>query len=177
MMAARTPLLGNVILAGLALLFLASPVRAEDLHWWTDLDKAKEVAQRENKPILLLFTGTSWCGVCIVLEKKVLSQPEFAAFARKRLVLVKVEFESSPSKLDRKPTAEERAKIELARQFDLNVGQPNDRGLGGYPSVFLLSPKGERLAEVPSSINDANAGVEPFLEKLQALMPKSDKKP
>jgi len=139
----------------------------------TDPEKAKELAQRENRPILLLFTGTQWCGVCIILEKNVLSRPEFAAFAKERLVLVKVEFETAVYQEPKeKRTPEQRANVDLARRFNMNVGEPSDKGLNGYPSAFLLSPKGEQRAQLNTNINAARAGVDPFLKELSQALEK-----
>jgi thioredoxin-related protein len=147
------------------------PTGGEGARWLTDLEKARELAQRDNKPILLLFTGTQWCGVCIQLEKNVLSRPEFAEFAKDRLILVKVEFETAVYKEPKeKRTPEQTAKVDLARRFNMNVGEPSNRGLNGYPSAFLLSPKGETMAQINTNINAAQAGVQPFLKSLsQAL--------
>ena len=62
-----------------------------DVNWYTDLAKAQDVAKKQGKPIFLMFTGTQWCGACQLLEKNILSKPEFAAFVKDRVVLVKAE--------------------------------------------------------------------------------------
>ena len=49
---------------------LAITSKAEDLVWHTDLMKATELAQKENKSIMLFFTGSDWCGWCKRLQKK-----------------------------------------------------------------------------------------------------------
>ena len=72
--------------------------------WFTDLDEAKAVAAKENKPLLVDFTGSDWCGFCIKLHAEVFDTPEFGEFA-KGYVLVELDF---PNK---KPqSAEEKAR-------------------------------------------------------------------
>ncbi|MDA0767040.1 MAG: thioredoxin family protein [Verrucomicrobia bacterium] len=50
-------------------LLIASSSLALAGEWGTDWDAAKAQAKKENKPILINFTGTDWCGWCIRLEK------------------------------------------------------------------------------------------------------------
>lgn len=45
---------------------------------WNKNDDAAFKQAAENKlPVAILFTGTSWCGYCIKLEKEILSKKEF----------------------------------------------------------------------------------------------------
>src|SRR5437667_5690546 len=67
-------------------------VGAEELNWLTDLAKAQAQAKKENKLVMLDFTGSDWCGWCIKLNKDVFSTQEFADYAKKNLVLVEVDF-------------------------------------------------------------------------------------
>src|SRR5213593_3012649 len=67
-------------------------VGAEELNWLTDLPKAQAQAKKENKLVMLDFTGSDWCGWCIKLNKEVFSKSEFAEYAKKNLVLVEVDF-------------------------------------------------------------------------------------
>ena len=47
------------------------------LNWHTDLNKAVNISISENKPMMLFFTGSDWCGWCIRLKKEVFNYPEF----------------------------------------------------------------------------------------------------
>jgi thioredoxin-related protein len=49
-------------------------LRAETGEWLTDFSAAKKKAKEENKPILMLFTGSDWCPWCIKWEKEAFSQ-------------------------------------------------------------------------------------------------------
>ena len=59
--------------------------------WYDDYGAALARARRENKPMLLLFTGSDWCGFCIRLRRTVLDKPEFRSFAHRHLVLVYID--------------------------------------------------------------------------------------
>ena len=38
--------------------------------WKTNIEEAKETATRENKNILLVFSGSHWCAPCIIATKE-----------------------------------------------------------------------------------------------------------
>jgi len=42
-------------------------------NWHTDLEYAKKIAVKENKPIVLVFQGSDWCAPCIKLERDIWS--------------------------------------------------------------------------------------------------------
>ena len=61
-------------------------------HWQTDFDKAKEDALKENRAILINFSGSDWCGPCIRMEKEIFESDVFTNYAMNNLVLVKADF-------------------------------------------------------------------------------------
>jgi len=73
----------------LALLAAASAHAAP--VWLTDLDAAKAQGVKENKPVLVDFTGSDWCPPCKALHKDVFETVEFAEFASK-YVLVELDY-------------------------------------------------------------------------------------
>ena len=94
--------------------------------WLTDLDAAKAQGVKENKPVLIDFTGSDWCPPCIQLHKVVFESAEFAAVASK-YVLVELDY---PRKTPQAP--ELKAKnAELSKKF----------GISGFPTVLLIDAK------------------------------------
>jgi len=140
-------------LAALAALTLAALPALAAPKWFTDLDEAKAVAVKENKPLLVDFTGSDWCGYCIKLHAEVFDKPEFEAFA-KNYVLVELDF---PSK---KPQpAEEKAK---------NKATQAKFGVSGFPTVLLLDAKsGDAYGRV--SGYGPGTGPKAYLERLSAF--------
>ncbi len=107
----------------------AQVVRGENLEWLTDAQAAQEKARRENKFVLLDFTGSDWCGWCIKLKGEVFDKPEFADFARTRLVLVEVDFPRHKTIDD----SQKQANSRLAKTFHIT----------GYPTIIILNPDGQ----------------------------------
>ena len=110
----------------LSLLLLATVTARAEVTWLTDLDAAKAKGVKENKPVLVDFTGSDWCPPCIQLHKVVFESAEFAAVASK-YVLVELDY---PRKTPQAP--ELKAKnAELSKKF----------GISGFPTVLLIDAK------------------------------------
>ena len=94
--------------------------------WLTDLDAAKAQGVKENKPVLVDFTGSDWCPPCKSLHKVVFESPEFAATAS-RYVLVELDFPRNKPQ-----TSELKAKNrEWQQKYAVN----------SFPTVLLLDAK------------------------------------
>ncbi|HEY3663635.1 MAG TPA: thioredoxin family protein [Chthoniobacterales bacterium] len=124
--------------------------RAE-ANWMTDFAKAQAQAKAENKLLLLDFTGSDWCGWCQIMEKEVFSQPAFAEYAKKNLVLVRLDFPRAKPLAD-EVKAQNRA---LAQQF----------GVRGFPSIVMLTGDGKPLA----LLGYEPGGPEAFISELKQL--------
>ena len=51
--------------------------QTQELKWHTDLKEAINISMSENKPLLLFFTGSDWCGWCVRLKNEVFNYDEF----------------------------------------------------------------------------------------------------
>ena len=72
--------------------WMAGQLLAADAQWLTSVPEATAQAKKENKLVLLDFTGSDWCGWCKKLDAETFSKSEFTDYARKNLVLVEVDF-------------------------------------------------------------------------------------
>jgi thioredoxin-related protein len=100
--------------------------QAQELNWHTDMAKATKASLKENKPLLLFFTGSDWCGWCIKLQRDVLKTNEFATWANKNVILVELDFpRSKPQDPNLKIQNQQ-----LAQTF----------GIQGYPTVWFVNP-------------------------------------
>ncbi len=129
-------------------------VLAED-DWQTDFDAAQKQAAAEEKPLLLNFSGSDWCGWCIKLDKEVFSKEEFQSYADSDLVLVELDFPR------RKPQSDE-----LKEQ---NRALAEKYGVRGFPTILLLSPDGELIAQT----GYRRGGPEAYVEHLKELLKES----
>ena len=69
---------------------LVGSAAASKPGWTDDYDKAAAEAQSSGKMLLLDFTGSDWCPVCIDMDKEVFDTPQFKDYAAKNLVLLRV---------------------------------------------------------------------------------------
>lgn len=61
-------------------------------QWQTNYDEALALAKNENKPIVLVFSGSDWCGPCIRLKKTILDTDAFSEYALENYVLYNADF-------------------------------------------------------------------------------------
>lgn len=133
----------------LSIAFVASAFAGGDA-WMTDFEAAKAKAKAENKPMLLDFTGSDWCGWCIKLDKEVFSKDAFKEYADASLVLVELDF----------PRKNEQSE-ELVAQ---NKALAKRYGIRGYPTIIVLSPQGELVEKTGYKRGGAEAYVEHIKE-------------
>jgi len=120
-------------LLAVSLTAVAASIAKSGEEWQTDYRAALEQARVEHKQVLLNFTGSDWCRWCMRFKEEVFDQPEFIQFAKKRLVLVKVDFPRSRSIPKRVLEQNER----LRKEFCVRV----------FPTLVLLDYNGKKLKE------------------------------
>ena len=98
-----------------------------NLDWNTNLMKAVDKAIEQEKPMLLFFTGSDWCGWCKRLQAEAFFKPEFEKWANENVVLMELDFPR------RTPIADEirTQNMNLQRMF----------GVRGYPTIWFVNPK------------------------------------
>lgn len=122
--------------------------------WMTDFEAAKAKAKAENKPMLLDFTGSDWCGWCIKLDEEVFGEAAFKDYAKAELVLVELDFPRG-----KEQSAELKAQNEkLAQQY----------GVRGFPTILVLSPEGELIEKTGYQ----RGGPEAYVEHIQGILAK-----
>ena len=136
----------------LTLLFLATITARAEVTWLTDLDAAKALGVKENKPVLVDFTGSDWCPPCKTLHKIVFESAEFAA-AASQYVLVELDF---PNKKPQTPELKAKNR-EWQKKY----------GITGYPTVLLLDAKsGEVFGK---TVGFGGQTAKEYLEKLASF--------
>ena len=105
--------------------------KKSEAAWLTDFEAAKNQAAKENKPILMFFTGSDWCSWCQKLQKDVLEKDEFKEFAKSNVILLELDFPNDKSKQSDELQKQNAA---LGRKFKIN----------GYPTMVLVASNGEK---------------------------------
>jgi thioredoxin-related protein len=138
-----------------ALLSLAVFTSSAGDQWLTDFGKAKEQAKKENKAVLMDFTGSDWCPPCMQLKKKVFDTKQFKEFAEKSLVLVEVDF---PNK--KLPATQAKANEELKKQFSIE----------GFPTIVVLDSQGNKLSQ---DVGYSGESPSEYIKKLEGVLAKA----
>jgi thioredoxin-related protein len=129
-----------------------SPVATESKsHWLTDYKKAQQEAKSSNKFLLMEFTGSDWCGPCILLQRQVFSSPEFQDYAKKNFILLEVDFPRTKTQ----PHEVVMQNQELANRYGISV----------FPSAIILNGDGEKIGELLGY--DPEGGSRGYIEELE----------
>lgn len=120
--------------------------------WTTDINAALARAKRENKRVLILFTGSDWCGFCVRLKDDVLNKSAFKNLARDNFILVYFDFPR------RNPPSD--AQMRIQRQWQQRFG------VRGYPTVIIVDGEGNKVGEIGGYRQE-----EAFLTELRKYLP------
>jgi thioredoxin-related protein len=114
------------------ILFLFIGTTGYSQNWKTNFEEAKIEAAKENKNILLVFSGSDWCAPCIKLENVVWKSDAFQEEVAKSWVVYKADFPKKKAN-QLSPELSERNK-KLAEKYNKN---------GIFPLVVLLDKTGK----------------------------------
>jgi thioredoxin-related protein len=108
-------------------------------EWLTDFNKAQQEAKASNKLLLVNFTGSDWCGFCIMLDRQVFSKPEFKDYANKNLVLLEIDFpRMGGPRWKAQSDALRKQNEELAVKYQIY----------GFPTIVVLNGDGKMVGEL-----------------------------
>jgi thioredoxin-related protein len=138
-------------LAVFASLFVVTAALA-DPDWQTNYKKAQEEAKQSNRLLLVDFTGSDWCGYCILLDRQILSRPEFKDYAKKNLVLLEIDFPRAKPL----PVETRKQNQELAQQYQIE----------GFPTIVVLNGDGKTIWRYDGYFSD---GPDAFIAELEKL--------
>ncbi len=124
--------------------------RVSELPWAADLSKALEQAKAENKIVLLDFTGSDWCVWCMKFDNDVLSQPEFASYAKTNLTMVMLDFPNAIKQTE----SLKKSNQGLQAKFKVD----------GFPTYVALNPDGR---EIGRQVGYLAGGPQAFITELE----------
>jgi len=122
------------------------------IRWLQNYSEAVALSQSSSKPILILFTGTNWCPACIMLERTVISQPEFTQAIAPYFIFLKAEFpQASASSLAHSPYKS------LLDRYQI----------GAFPTFVVVNAEGRFLYKVNYGQGGPQAYAQELLQKLR----------
>lgn len=104
------------------------------VQWEPSFENAKKIAKEKHELILLNFSGSDWCGPCIVTRKEYFENEVFTKMAGENLVLVNADF---PRKKKNIPSDE------MVKRNEALAEQYNKQGI--FPFTLLLDADGKVL--------------------------------
>jgi len=107
---------------------MAGNLAAAEAQWLTSVPEAQALAKKENKLVLMDFTGSDWCSWCKKLDAEVFTKPEFIDYAKKNLVLVQVDFP--------------RGKSQSQDLQQANQALQSKYKVNGFPTLVVIKPDG-----------------------------------
>ncbi len=123
-------------------------------NWMTNFDEAKQQATKENKNILLVFSGSDWCAPCIKLDNVVWKSDIFKAEAENFWVIYKADFpKKKANQLSQEQTA---SNNKLAEKYNRN---------GSFPLVILL----DKTGKVKGMTGFKNISATEYVELIHSL--------
>ena len=105
-------------------------------EWQYDFDKAKKTATAEDKPIIVVFSGSDWCAPCIKLDRNVWQSEAFKKEAS-NWILVRADFPRKKANELSKEQTEHNQK--LAEKYNLE---------GSFPLVIVMDKNGKVIAKM-----------------------------
>ena len=107
--------------------------RGDDISWVTDFEAAKTKAKEEKKLLFVDFTGSDWCIWCKRLHGEVFDKEKFKTDVPSKYIMVQLDFPHEKQL----PDELKAQNAKLAKQYKIR----------GYPTILLLDPAGEVLAQ------------------------------
>jgi thioredoxin-related protein len=115
---------------------LLSTFLLSSVNWLGDFNAATSEAAKEDKLILINFSGSDWCGPCIRLRKEILESSTFEDYAKDHLVLVRADFPRQ--KKNQQDAAQVKRNEALADKYNPE---------GKFPFTLLVNKTGKVIKE------------------------------
>ncbi|MCV6629396.1 MAG: thioredoxin family protein [Flavobacteriaceae bacterium] len=103
--------------------------------WLVNLEKAQKKAKKENKKILLYFSGSDWCGPCKALQRDFFSENSFANY-NKHYVMVYIDI---PRRVDILTSKQRAYNKGLMRRYNSRKA---------FPLMMIVDPNGKVIDEL-----------------------------
>lgn len=120
----------------LAILLFVFSLNCFSQNWLTSFEEAKSIASIENRKIVLVFSGSDWCGPCIKLDNEIWKTDEFQSYAKKNFVMIRADFPRR--KKNALSIDQQNHNNKLAEAYNKN---------GYFPLVVVFDSAGKRIGE------------------------------
>jgi len=123
-------------------------------NWKLDFDEAKQLANEENKNIILVFSGSDWCAPCIKLDRNIWQSEAFKKEANANWIIVKADFPRK--KANQLEYAQMNKNRKMAEKYNIE---------GSFPLVVVLDKSGKILGKMGFK----NVSSEEYVKMIQEI--------
>ena len=110
---------------------------AINLKWEKTFKNAQKLAKSKNKPLLIFFTGSDWCGPCKMLTEDFFDSDKFRKIAESDFVLYEADYPRNHDLL---------TEIQIKDNSVLKAKY----GVNSYPTIIILDSKGNEIGRKKS---------------------------
>ena len=103
--------------------------------WEQDFTRAEKLTKSSEKPMLLFFTGSDWCGPCKMLVSDVFESHKFNNEVKKDFILYEADF---PRNKDLVTDSQRSDNYKLKNKYDIS----------SYPTIVIIDEKGKVLGKL-----------------------------
>ena len=103
--------------------------------WQQDFSNAEKLTKSTDKPMLIFFTGSDWCGPCKMLVSDVFESEKFNKEVQKDFVLYEANF---PRNKDLVTTSQRNDNYKLKNKYNVS----------SYPTIVIVNGKGRVLGKM-----------------------------
>ena len=105
-----------------------------NLNWQQNFKTAQKLAKLEEKPLLLFFTGSDWCGPCKMLVTDFFESDKFSELATKEFILYEADF---PRNKDLVTKSQRTDNTLLKQKYKVT----------SFPTLLIVNFKGKKLGK------------------------------
>ena len=102
------------------------------VNWENTFEEAISKADAEDKPILIYFTGSDWCGPCKRIDENLFHTEKFTNFSNENLVLYMADF---PRNRDLVTKENKKINKQLSKKYNQN----------SFPTMIMVDKRGNVL--------------------------------
>ena len=125
------------------------------IQWETNFENAKEHAKEQHKFILLNFSGSDWCGPCMIFKKDYLESEKFLNIASEHLIMFNADFPRKKKNMSTPEQTKENAA--LATKYNKT---------GSFPLTLLLDADGNIIK---SWIGKPDVATESWVAEVKSI--------
>ncbi|WP_213357454.1 thioredoxin family protein [Chlamydiifrater phoenicopteri] len=126
--------------------------KASSNFWYTNYQDALKKAKDSHKGLLVLFSGSDWCGSCMKIKREVLSNPAFISKIQSAFVCLEIDFPRHKN-LDE---AIRKQNMALKERFHVDE----------FPCLVLLTKEEREVFRVISFGNESGEGLAGHLQHI-----------